>query len=69
MLFDLLLFILLSPTTKPMIITTIMIMPMIIIMDPLLIVEVEGFEEEGLDERDGEDKGGDGCGTVIDPKA
>ena len=58
--FDVLFFIL-SPTTKPMIMTTIMIMPMIIKREPLLIVEVEGFEEaEGLGEGDGEGKGGDG---------
>ena len=41
--------------------TTIIITLMIIKKEPLLIVEIEGFEEaEGLDEGDGEGKGGDG---------
>jgi hypothetical protein len=41
-------------------IMTAIIIPMIIKMDPLLIVEVESFEEEGLGEGNGEGKGRDG---------
>lgn len=41
-------------------IMTAIIIPMIIKREPLLIVEVESFEEEGLGEGDGEGKGRDG---------